>query len=300
MNNLNKNKLQYLKSKLNIRKFSNKNTPSDNKIFITHLKITYSYLKQIIKIYFIKFFSLFGKFNLILNYLKKFIFIFVFADFIVNHNIFNLYNLIKDLFELEYLNDLLMKILNLFDKVVQYLQDKINNLHSNLTNSQEIHKNEVKSVDKLKTINKDNGVVTDYKQYHKTDLNHNLRSNYNLEPNDLTDSKGIDYIYWGVIIIGGIIVVGCVYIYIHPDIITSLFTQTPPPATPPSTPSAPIFIDLTGDETPKGYLTPTVKLSPTSSVDSLDSDKTVQMEKYFKKPEDIVIKTDSDNNNWRD
>ena len=88
-----------------------------------------------------------------------------------------------------------MKFLNLFDKVVQYLQDKINNLHSNLTNSQEIHKNEVKSVDKLKTINKDNGVVTDYKQYHKTDLNHNLRSNYNLEPNDLTDSKGIDYIY---------------------------------------------------------------------------------------------------------
>lgn len=61
------------------------------------------------------------------------------------------------------------------------------------------------------------------------------------------------------------------------------------------TPPAPIIIDLTGDETPKGDLTPTIKLSPSSSV---DSDKTVQFEKYFKKPEDITIKTDNDNNNW--
>ena len=104
--------------------------------------------------------------------------------------------------------------------------------------------------------------------------------------------------YWGGIIIGGILIVGCVYIYIHPDIITSLFTQTPPPSNPPSTPPALIFIDLTGDETPKASLSPTIKLSPTSSVDSFDSDKTVQFEKYFKKPEDIMIKTDNDNNNW--
>ena len=65
MNNI-KNKLQFLNSKINIRKFSNKNIPSDNKIFITNLKITYSYLKLIIKIYFMKFFSLFGTFNLFL------------------------------------------------------------------------------------------------------------------------------------------------------------------------------------------------------------------------------------------
>lgn len=212
------NKFNNLKN--NIRKYSKKDSSTEGSIFITHLKITYSYLKKIIKIYFIKFFSLFGKFNLILSYLKKIIFIFVFADFIVNHNIFNLYSLIKDLFELEYLNDLLMKFVSLFEKVVQYLQDKINNLHSNLTNTQEIHKKEVKSVDKIKTINKDNGVVTDYKQYHNKDLNHNLRSNYNLVQNDY---KSIDYTYWGVLIIGAVIVVGCVYIYIHPDIITSLF-----------------------------------------------------------------------------
>nr|YP_009048487.1 hypothetical protein [Heterobasidion irregulare]AHK09740.1 hypothetical protein [Heterobasidion irregulare] len=283
------NKFNNLKN--NIRKYSNKNIPSDNKIFITHLKITYSYLKQIIKIYFMKFFSLFGKFNLILNYLKNFIFIFVFVDFIVNHNIFNLYKIINDLFELDYFNDLLLKNLNLFDKVVQYLQDKINNLHSNLTNSQEIHKKEVKPVDKIKIVNKDNGVVTDYKQYHKSDLNSNLRSNYNLEPS--YSGNSIDYVYWGVTIICGILLVGCVYIYIHPDIITNLFTQKPPPATPPSTPPTPIFIELTGDEAIKE------SLSPTSSVDSLDSDKTVQFKKYLKKkPEEITIKSDNDNNDW--
>lgn len=197
------NKFNNLKN--NIRKFSNNNIPSDGKIFITHLKITYSYLKQIIKFYFMKFFNLFGKFNLILNYLKKFIFIFVFVDFIVNHNIFNLYNILTDLFEIEYLNLLLMKFLNLFDKVVQYLQDKINKLHSNLTNNQEIHKTEIKSIDKIKIVNKKNGVVTDYREYYKSDLNHNL------EKSDLTLS--IDYKYWGVLIISSVIIIGCVYIY---------------------------------------------------------------------------------------